>query len=615
MKQIVFLSLIWLSVINSIGQTQNVDSLVDVLNTKKVTTEEQLNLYQSICYNYFFNAYDIERTMEYAIKGLNLSKKEKNELKSSVFNEYIGYVYLEKINYDTACIYFEKALELAVKVGNEEQLINVYTDIGSLYGNKEMYDLSLEQFLKALPLAERLENKKKYMVILGNIGSIHRLLNNTDKAIFYFEQLKEMAERIDNISLKQKAYYELGALYKDQMQYDRSFEYLDSALNISRSTGYKQYETMCLQTLAQIYSRDDFREYDKAIQYAKESLAVSGNITNPYFLFDSWLTLSTVYSRQEKYQESIYAAHKAMECDTTSIRNMLGIYTNLTDAYIGLGKKDSAAFFFHKYREVKDLCITKELQASIADMEVKYETEKKEMRIATLEKEKQLYSWLAVISVLLILTLIIVLWLTIRNARKEKLLIATRSVLDGEMRERTRLAQDLHDRLSGNLSAVKIELSSQAESMQNVCKKLDHCIRDVRNAAHDLMPTSLQYGMKVALEDYAAQFPNVKFHFFGEEKRIDKRLEFVVYCCANELVNNSVKHSDAKNINLQLVQDEKHITLTVSDDGCGYDEKASARGFGLQSIRNRVASCNGKMDVATSLNEGTETTIELRIMN
>jgi signal transduction histidine kinase len=248
-------------------------------------------------------------------------------------------------------------------------------------------------------------------------------------------------------------------------------------------------------------------------------------------------------------------------------------------------------------------------------MEVKYETEKKELRITSLEKERQLYVWLGLAGVLLAIALGFVLWQKVKNARKEKLLIATRSVLDGEMRERTRLAQDLHDRLSGNLSAVKIELNNYAESLQGVRDKLDNCIKDIRNAAHDLMPAALQFGMKVALEDFAAQFPNVRFHFFGKEKRIDGRMEFVVYCCASELVNNSIKHSGAKNINLQLVQDEKYVSLTVSDDGCGFDEKAVAKGFGLKSIHDRVTSCNGKIDIATSPGKGTETTIELRIEN
>ena len=127
------------------------------------------------------------------------------------------------------------------------------------------------------------------------------------------------------------------------------------------------------------------------------------------------------------------------------------------------------------------------------------------------------------------------------------------------------------------------------------------------------MPASLQYGVKVALEDFSAQFPNVHFHFFGLNNRFEERSEFVIYCCASELVGNSLKHSEADTINLQLVQDDKHITLTVQDNGKGYDVNTIKKGLGLNNIYDRVASCNGKIDVVSSPTKGTETTIELNI--
>ena len=179
------------------------------------------------------------------------------------------------------------------------------------------------------------------------------------------------------------------------------------------------------------------------------------------------------------------------------------------------------------------------------------------------------------------------------------------------MGERSRLARDLHDRLSGNLSAVKMGIKDNRESILNIQDKLDKCIDEIRRIAHNLMPASLQFGLKVALGDFTAQFDNVQFHFFGEEKRVEDRIEFVAYCCASELVNNSIRHSGAKNINLQLIQSEKHLSITVQDDGCGFDENSVKKGFGMKSIHDRIASCNGKVDVSSSPGKGTETTIEL----
>lgn len=255
----------------------------------------------------------------------------------------------------------------------------------------------------------------------------------------------------------------------------------------------------------------------------------------------------------------------------------------------------------------------KSLHDSLTNMEAKYETEKKEMRIASLEEERRLYIWLGVAGVLLAIALLIVLWQTKRNAQKEKELTATRSVLEGEMKERTRIANELHDRLGGTLSATKIGiLVDEEKSLQNIHDKLDICIAEVRRVSHNLMPVSLQYGLRVALDDFIAQFPDVRFHFFGEERRIEKREEFVVYCCASELVYNSRRHSGAKNIHVQLVQSKSYISLTVQDDGSGFNEKTVKKGLGLKSVYDRVLSCNGKIDIVSSPDKGTEITIEFK---
>ncbi|MCL1933702.1 MAG: ATP-binding protein [Candidatus Azobacteroides sp.] len=170
----------------------------------------------------------------------------------------------------------------------------------------------------------------------------------------------------------------------------------------------------------------------------------------------------------------------------------------------------------------------------------------------------------------------------------------------------------MHDGINGMLSAVKFELDTE-EHLNSIRDKLDECIETIRRTAHGMMPISLErFGMKIALEDHCRSLPNVHFHFFGESKRIDKKVETMVYYCAYELVNNSCKHSEAKNINVQLIQSEKHVSLIVHDDGCGFDKESVQRGAGLQNIRNRVAALKGKLDIDTSPGKGTETIIELK---
>lgn len=421
----------------------------------------------------------------------------------------------------------------------------------------------------------------------------------------------EIAEQLALDDIRMGVYNLLGLVYADKEDPDKSIEYNLKALDLSRKLGRKPHEMVILTALSAQFQVKE--EYDEALRYIHDALQIGEEFGSPRDMGNILSVMSEIYLSMKRYNESVTIALRAWTIDSASYDIASPTALTLCVAYIHLGEKEKAEYFVRRYYVINIEKNEKSLHDSLIEMETKYETEKKEIQITSLEKERRLYVWLSVVGILLAVALGFVLWQKVKNARREKQLIATRSVLDGEMGERMRLARDLHDRLSGNLSAVKIELKNHGQSLQDVDGKLDNCIEEIRRIAHNLMPVSLQYGMKVALEDYVAQFPNVRFHFFGEGKRIGKRVEFVIYCCANELVNNSIKHSGAASINLQLVQDEKHVTLTVSDDGKGFDRKNITEGFGLKSIRDRVASCNGKMDIFASPGKGTETIIELNL--
>lgn len=611
MKQIVFIGLILLLEVHAVGQTQNVDSLENVLKTQELTSEKKMQLYWDILLCYWNT--DLEKNISYATEALDHARKEQDFLWSARFSRVLGISYTFKSEFDLALQYLEKAIEYATKANDLREKNAAYMQMGNVYltaGDKES---ALQYYTDVLIPLEENQQYEVYTNTLFNIGNIHFDLHNNEKALEYFRKGLTVAEKHSITRSIASLNAAIGNFFSSQHQLDSAVMYVHKSYDIAHEINDIPQIIISSQMLAGMYS--DLKDYDKAKKYVDECLDVATKFGDKLKLIAAWTVKAKVSFEMQDYKESETYAYKAWEADSTNlsmVENAVA-YLCLSNIYLGNAKK--ASHFLNQYKTIRDQLNAKSLHNSLVDMEVKYETEKKEIHIASLEKERKLYVWLGISGVLLAFALIILLWQTKRNARKEKQLIATRSILDGEMRERARLAQDLHDRLSGNLSAVKIELGNQTETLQTVRDKLDNCIRDIRDAAHNLMPTSLQSGMKVALEDYTAQFPNAKFHFFGEEKRIDGRLEFIVYCCAAELVNNAIKHSGAENINLQLVQDEKHVTLTVSDDGCGYDEKAAVKGFGLKSIQDRVASCNGKIDIVTSPNNGTETTIELKTDN
>ena len=595
-----------------------IDSLKNILETQSLPDNRKMEIYRDI--TYIFGKFAQDSVFVYAPKAIELARKQKDYVSITGLYNCIGVTYCFKSNYDSAFIYFDRVKELAREQGNKSFERDVLTFIAFAYAKQGKYNTAVDYYLKSLKISIPDEeiNVNAYAKVLANLSEINRRLGNTETAIQYLKQAEENCNQMMKYSKEAylwrmpQIYNEYAYNYMDQGNWEEALRY---ALKAESINDYKGVVHMCYTKglLATIYlQRNDF---DRALRYAKESYEQADILKDKNLYANAGKILSDVYLAQKRYLEAETEALKVRQTDSTDIDESRPIAYNIALANIYMNNKEKAAYYLKKYSELNDQYSKKSFQTTMSDLAVKYEIDKKEMRIASLEKERRLYLWLDAAGGLLLISMGLVLLQTIRNSRKERQLVAAKAVQDGEMRERARIAEDLHDRLGGSLSAVKIGLKN-AENPQNVSDKLDECIKEVREITHNLMPRSLRLsGMKTALEDFTTQFPNVHFHFFGEEKRIKDRLEFIVYCCANELVTNSLRHSNAKNINVQLIQSEKHVSLTVQDDGCGFGEKDIIPGIGLKNIRDRVASRNGKLDIVSSVGKGTETIIELKVEN
>jgi len=356
--------------------------------------------------------------------------------------------------------------------------------------------------------------------------------------------------------------------------------------------------------------------------------------------------LSRIYFNQKKFKDCEILARKAWEMDTLNYGpSGLNLVERLLFTNIHLGNPDVAIYFFDKIDRMLEQRYDERSQLNINELEVKYETEKKEIMITTLKAKQKVYFLTgAVIGTLLLLTLVFLFFRYRLNVQKRKLieqqheiaeqkiiqleqekkLIATQAVLDGETAERSRLARDLHDGLGGMLSVVKLNLKdmkhfaimdgADVEHFEKALDMLDQSISELRRVAHHIMPESLmRYGLKASLEDFVNAIPNAHFQYFGKELRLDSSLEILIYRCAYELINNVVKYAQATTINVQIIMDSGIVSLTVQDDGIGFDPQTVSSGMGLENIRTRLALYNGQMTIQTAPNEGTEVCIEIMI--
>lgn len=198
------------------------------------------------------------------------------------------------------------------------------------------------------------------------------------------------------------------------------------------------------------------------------------------------------------------------------------------------------------------------------------------------------------------------------------------AMLDGQESERGRMARDLHDGLGGILSSTKINLSqlndqvpeSTQKDLQKSLIHIDLAVTELRKIAHNLMPDLLdRYGLQIALKDYAKRMSNntleVSTQFLNCQSELQKEKQLLVYRIIQELVNNAIKHADATNILIQIVEEKNHYEITVEDDGKGFNlsRVKGNHSTGLYNIQSRIDFLKGELKISSEINIGT--TIEI----
>jgi two-component system NarL family sensor kinase len=268
-------------------------------------------------------------------------------------------------------------------------------------------------------------------------------------------------------------------------------------------------------------------------------------------------------------------------------------------------------------------------------------TKKKlELDVKELELNKQKTQRnIILISVLVLMVIAYLLYARYRLTQKalfnEEMLkqqeLRSKAVIEAEEKERTRIAQELHDGVGQQLSAVKLNMSSlesfidmknndQKQLFKNALEIIDESVKEVRSVSHNMMPnTLLKSGLGTAVREFLNRISNndklkIEMEIHGLNERLESTTETILFRVLQEIVNNIIKHSQASTINIQIIRHEKELTLMVEDNGVGFDsKKVKGDGIGLQNIQSRIAYLNGNLNIDSHPGKGTTISIEVPI--
>lgn len=246
-------------------------------------------------------------------------------------------------------------------------------------------------------------------------------------------------------------------------------------------------------------------------------------------------------------------------------------------------------------------------------------------------------SWIGVaISLVLLVSLIFIKQIFNIQARMDALRKDTErrvlsAIIHTEETERKHFAKELHDGLGPILSSIKMSLSAlkqpdnehKEEILENTGKMVNEAIASIRDTSNKLSPHLLKnFGIVRAIEAYLktmkrVEHPVISFNTNLESQRFSEAIETAIFRICGELLNNTLRHANARHIGIDLYLENSVLTLDYFDDGNGFDtafQQKNTEGMGLSNIRSRVKSANGRLEIESQAMEGMHCRVAFDIM-
>jgi len=526
----------------------------------------------------------------------------------------------------------------------------LHNNVGGDYLKMGDYQQAIEHLTKAAELLERYQ-PRAVASVYSTLAETYEKLQQPDKALAYDENAIAAAEKSGNKSSIAKRYVNYAGRFINRKDFDKAEVVLNRVQPLVMELQESFLYVFYYQNRG--YVAQSKKRFNEAIASFKKAYGYALANDDKYqqlSILDPMATCLIEAGRQTEAKtviDSLFAQ---------SIRYQmrfgeLNAYTNLAKWSIANGDYKSATEYLTKKMMLADSISSDEVKEKVAMLETRFRVQQKDSEIKVLQGEKEvqrlnlyqkdLFNNISLGSLAAMLVISLLTYRNYRHRQKlqlqriseletEKQLAATEAVLKGEERERTRLAKDLHDGLGGMLSGIKYSFSTMkgnlvmtpenAQAFERSMDMLDSSIREMRRVAHNMMPEALvKFGLDTALKDFCNDVNQsgalkVAYQSIGMEgAELEQTKAITIYRIVQELLNNTIKHAGATKALVQVSRNDGLITLTVEDDGKGFDSAVfkQSKGIGWSNIKNRIEFLKGKWDVDSQPGKGTSVNIEL----
>ncbi len=361
------------------------DSLLNSLKTAKEDTSKINTL--NVLSRQYLNTGSYEEAIDYAKQSKRLSEELgfKRGLGDSYSN--IGVACWYQGIYERALENHFEALKIRESIGDKQGIGNSYNNIGLVYLNQGNYEKGLENYLKALKIREEIGDKRGTANSYNNMGVIYLKQNNFEKALDNYEKALKIREEIGDKRGIGMSYNNIGLIHQEHGNFKQSLDNLLKGLKIREEIGDKIGTADSYLNIGNIYFLQ--KDYEKALDFYFKSSEINQKIGNNRGIAVSYNNIGTCYLMQNEFVESENYINRGLK-----IFNEIGNKEGIKDAYYAFAelydrKGDfKKAFKYQKlYSDIKDTLLNEASSGQIAEMNTKYESEKKDKALIKKDAE------------------------------------------------------------------------------------------------------------------------------------------------------------------------------------------------------------------------------------
>lgn len=450
--------------------------------------------------------------------------------------------------------------------------------------------------------------------------------------------------------------YSYLAMYKDhKKRYTESLAYYKQALNLISGLNERKMEASFNNNIATIYN-EKVHKPDSALLYLeKNTQLIADNGNTPNDLYYNYVNKASSYRHLKQYNKAIELLKLAekLPIKEGAANHKELVYDIMHLNYADIKDYKNAYKYLYMQQQLADSINFSEENIAIGNINTKYQTLEKELENRDLKENNKINRILVYTLIGLLIATFVIGLLIIKNAnRKEKISLQHKLIeqqrfdkalkdyelssidimLQGQEKERQRIANDLHDNLGSMLATLKLNFENLKmrkiaimEDDNRLFEKTDGLIEEayqkVRRLAHaknagvfaneGLIPAIKKLAAKISIPGKL----QINVIPFGFTDRLDNTLEIAIFRIVQELATNIIKHSKATEATIHLTQHDDNINIIIEDNGVGMDtgKISLADGMGLHSITKKAEQLEGTLTIDSTPGRGTTIILDLPI--